>query len=177
LAAIILGSLYSTHFRDKIGYLSLPLIEGLIFLCGWAALSPSTVFTFLPWYLYLLGVVWQSSHIAAHYVLHIRYDEKDQPVILTPLLLSRPSPQSAARAALGLLILLFILSALLPLMTPVSLIYIVPVMLYGLYAIYKCLTFAKKSLDNGKLVRAWGALSTFRMVISLAMIVSVLVFP
>jgi heme O synthase-like polyprenyltransferase len=95
---------------------------------------------------------------------------------LTPLLFSKPSPQSAAKAALGLLILLFILSALLPLLTSLSFIYVVPVMMYGLYAIYKCLAFAKTSLDNGKLLKAWSALSIFRMVISLALIVSVLVF-
>jgi 4-hydroxybenzoate polyprenyltransferase len=177
LAAIVLGSLYSTHLRDKVGYLSLPLIEGLIFLCGWAALSPATVFTILPWYLYLLGVVWQSAHIVVHYILHIRYDEKNQPIIMTPLLFSRPSPQSASRAALGLLLLLFVLSVLLPFLTSVSFIYVVPVILYGIYAIYKCLALARTSLDNAKLLKAWSALSMFRMVISLALILSVLIFP
>lgn len=177
LAAEILGSLYSSHLRDKVGYLSLPLIEGLIFLCGWACLSPDTVFTtFVPWYLYLLGVVWQSAHILAHYVLHIRYDAAGQPVILTPLLFSRPSPESSSRVTVVITILLFVMSVFLPLLTPLSWIYLAPAALFGIYAIYQCTVFLKTSRDTEKMNRAWSALSLFRMVISAGILVSVLVY-
>ena len=177
LAAIVLGSLYSTHLRDKVGYLSLPPIEGLIFLCGWAALAPDTLFTALPWYLYLLGLVWQSGHIMAHYVLHIRYDDSGKPLIQTPVLFSKPTVESAARLTAGLAVLLLIMSLLLPLFTSLSYLYIIPVALYGIYTIYRCRAFLKTSLDNEKLHKAWSSLSLFRMIISAGILVSVLIYP
>jgi 4-hydroxybenzoate polyprenyltransferase len=177
LAAIVLGSLYSTHLRDKAGYLSLPPIEGLIFLCGWACLSPATVFTtVLPWYLYLLGVVWQSAHIMAHYVLNIRYDDSGKPVAATPALFSRPSPLAAARMTLAFTLLLFVMSVLLPLLTPLSWLYIVPVATGGLYTIYRCRAFLKTSRDVPQMHRAWSSLAIYRLVISATIIFSILVY-
>ncbi|MBN1176871.1 MAG: UbiA prenyltransferase family protein, partial [Dehalococcoidales bacterium] len=72
LLALVLGGLYSASLRDRVGYLSLPPIVGLIYLGGWAAFSPGTLFTSgLPWYLYLIGVVWQTAHIMIYYPLHV----------------------------------------------------------------------------------------------------------
>ena len=177
LAAIILGSLYSTHLRDKVGYLSLPPIEGLIFLCGWACLSPDTVFTtLLPWYLYFLGLVWQSAHIMAHYVLNIRFDAAGKPKITMPLLFSKPSALTAARLTLIFTVLLFIMSVLLPVLTSLSWLYIVPVAACGFFTLYRCRAFWKSSLDKEKMHRAWSALSTFRLIISAAIILSILIY-
>ncbi len=177
LAAIVLGSLYSSYLRDKVGYLSLPPIEGLIFLCGWSCLSPDTVFTtLLPWYLYLLGLVWQSAHILAHYVLNIRFDAAGKPDIVTPLFFSKPSAPTAARLTLGFAVLLFIMSALLPLLTPLSFLYIIPVAAYGLFTLYQCRAFYQSSLDKERMHRAWSALSLFRLIISAAIILSILVY-
>ena len=73
LLAVGLGFLYSFYLRDNLGYLSLPPIVGLIYLGGWAAYSPETLFTsFLPWYLFILGAVWQAAHIMVYYPLHIK---------------------------------------------------------------------------------------------------------
>jgi 4-hydroxybenzoate polyprenyltransferase len=177
LASIILGSLYSTHLRDKVGYLSLPPIEGLIFLCGWACLSPGTVFTaFLPWYLYLLGVVWQSGHIMAHYVLNIRFDADGKPSISTPALFSRPSAHTASRMTIIFTVLLFIMSVLLPLLTPLSWIYILPVAAYGIFTIFQCRAFLKSALDEKQMHRAWSSLAMFRLIISAAIILSILIY-
>ena len=177
LAAVILGSLYSLYLRDKVGYLTLPPIEGLIFLCGWACLSPDTLFsTALPWYLYLLGLVWQSGHILAHYVLNIRFDEQGKPNIMTPAFLSKPSLQSASRMTMGCAILLLIMSVLLPVLTPLSFLYSVPVAAYGIYTLYQCLAFIKSAENKENMHRAWSSLSIFRMVISAAISLSILVF-
>ncbi len=178
LAAMIFGSLYSTHLRDLIGYLSLPLIEGLIFICGWACLAPETVFaTALPWYLYLLGVVWQSGHIMAHYVLNVRYDKKGNPVIVTPAFFSKPSPKTASVITLAFTGVLFIMSVLLPLLTSLSWLYIVPVAAFGLYTLYRCRAFLRSSRDTKEMNRAWSALAMYRMTISVAIILSILVYP
>ena len=178
LATIVLGSLYSSYLRDKAGYLSLPPIEGLIFLTGWAALSPDTVFTsLLPWYLYLLGVVWQSAHILAHYILVIRSDVSGKPIIETPVFFCKPSAKSVSRITLGLAILLLVMSVLLPLLTPLSYLYIIPVAAYGSYTVYKCLGFFQASWDKEKVHSAWSSLSLFRLAISLTIILSVLIYP
>jgi 4-hydroxybenzoate polyprenyltransferase len=177
LAAMALGSLYSSFLRDRVGYLSLPPVEGLIFLCGWACLSPGTVFTtLLPWYLYLLGMVWQSAHILAHYVLNIRYDEEGKADIMTPVFCSKPTAAKAARLTLVFTILLFLMSVLLPLLTSLSWLYVVPVAGYGLFTLYRCRAFFRSSLDNDKVHQAWSALSTFRLIISAAIILSLLVY-
>lgn len=177
LAAILLGSLYSSFLRDRVGYLSLPPIEGLIFLCGWACLSPGDVFTsLLPWYLYLLGLVWQSGHIMAHYVLNVRFDPQGKPVILTPAFFSRPLPETASRIALGFTLLLFVMSILLVLITPLSYLYLAPVAVFGIYTLYQCLAFIRKSGNKENMHRAWSSLSLFRLVISAGIILSVLVY-
>ena len=178
MAAIVLGSLYSTHLRDRVGYLSLPPIEGLIFLCGWACLSPGTVFTTaLPWYLYFLGVVWQSAHIMAHYVLNIRTGDKGGAIIQTPLLFSKPAHRATSRMTLGLAALLFVMSLFLPLLTPLSWLYILPVAAYGVYTLYRCRSFLKSSRDEKQMHRAWSSLAMLRLVISAAIILSILVYP
>jgi 4-hydroxybenzoate polyprenyltransferase len=177
LAAEVLGSLYSAYLRDRVGYLSLPLIEGLIFLCGWACLSPGTLLTPLPWYLYFLGVIWQSSHILAHYILNIRYDEAGKPVIRTPALFARPLPEAAAAASLVLAIVLFLMCLILPFFTSLSYLYIISVVLCGAYTLFQCGAFAKSTRDTSKLHKAWSSLSLFRMVISLAILFSVLIYP
>jgi 4-hydroxybenzoate polyprenyltransferase len=177
LAAVILGSLYSSCLRDRVGYLSLPLIEGLIFLCGWACLSPGTVFTaVLPWYLYFLGVVWQSGHILAHYVLNIRSDAGRGPAVRTPALFSRPSARTASRMTMGLAILLFLMSVWLPLLTHLSYLYVIPVAGYGIYTLYRCRAFWKGPRDQEKVHQAWSSLALFRTIISAAIVLSVLVY-
>jgi heme o synthase len=178
LAAIVLGSLYSSFLRDRVGYLSLPPIEGLIFLCGWACLSPGNVFiSLLPWYLYLLGVVWQSGHIMAHYVLNVRFDPEGKPVILTPAIFSKPHPGKASRLTLAFAVLLFVMSILLVVITPLSYLYIIPVAGFGLYTLYQCLAFIRQSGRKENMHRAWSSLSLFRLVISAGIILSVLVYP
>lgn len=71
LAAIVLGSVYSTTLRDRIGYLTLPFINGLIYLGGWSAFSPEGIFwAATPWALYMLGMLWQASHIMLYSPAH-----------------------------------------------------------------------------------------------------------
>jgi 4-hydroxybenzoate polyprenyltransferase len=177
LAAMVLGSLYSSLLRDKIGYLSLPPIEGLIFLCGWACISPGNVITaLLPWYLYLLGLVWQSAHIMAHYVLNVRYNAEGGQVIATPAFFSKPSAAAASRLTLGFAVLLFGMSLLLVLITPLSYLYLIPVALFGIYTLYQCLSFMRQAGKKENMHRAWSTLSLYRLVISAAIILSVLVY-
>ncbi len=69
--AIGLGCLYSGYLRDRVGYLVLPPIEGTLWLCGWAAFSPNTLFTsWAPWILWGFSALWQAGHIMIYSPLH-----------------------------------------------------------------------------------------------------------
>jgi heme O synthase-like polyprenyltransferase len=160
-----------------VGYLSLPPIEGLIFLCGWACLAPETVFTtLLPWYLYFLGVIWQTAHILAHYVLNIRHDVEGKPHISTPVLFSLSLAPTASKVTMGFTILLLTMSLVLPWLTPLSYLYLIPVAGFGIYTLLQCRAFLKAASDERRMHRAWSALSLFRLVISAGIILSI-IFP
>lgn len=175
LAAIILGSLYSSFLRDRVGYLSLPPIVGLIYLGGWSALSPQTLFSsFVPWYLYLLGVVWQVAHIMTHYVLHISY-ASGKAIIKTPALFLKPSPPVATSIGIAFTALTFLMSVLLPLITPVGLIYLVPVLVTGIYALWCGKALIGDATNKEKRHKAWSSLSLFRLVISASILLSVFI--
>jgi 4-hydroxybenzoate polyprenyltransferase len=176
LAGIILGSLYSFVLRDKVGYLSLPPIEGLIFLAGWAALSPDTILTLTPWVLYLMGLTWQAAHIMGHYMIHIRFDSAGRPVIKTPAFFCKPSPRTASIIALLFIAACFGLSLWLIFLTGLHLVYIILILAAGLYALLKTWSLVKDSLNREKLHKAWSSLATYRMVCSVAILLDVFLF-
>ena len=169
LLALLLGGLYSIYLREKVGYLSLPPIVGLIYLGGWAAFSPDTLFTsFLPWYLYLLGVAWQAAHIMIYYPLHL------MPGIKTPpALFFTPSAKTALKIGIVFGGVTLILGVLLPLLITLSPFYIIPVMATGIYALAYGLRFHKDILNKEKGIAAFKAMSIFRLVISAAILLTV----
>jgi 4-hydroxybenzoate polyprenyltransferase len=176
LAGIVLSSLYSTHLRDHIGYLSLPPIEGLIFLAGWASLAPQTILTLTPWVLYAIGLTWQAAHIMAHYILHIQYDLEGRPIIKTPAFFNKPSLQTAAYMSLGFMIVCFALSIWLIFLASLNYIYVVLILAVGIFTLYRSIKFAADFSSKEKLHRAWSSLSLFKMVASIAILLSILVY-
>jgi 4-hydroxybenzoate polyprenyltransferase len=167
LTAVILGALYSAYFRDRFGYLSLPPIVGLIYLGGWAAFSPETLFsTLLPWYLYLLGVVWQTAHIMIYYPLHIIYADTEPKTEAPPALFFRPSPQTAIKIGVAFTCLTLLLSLLLPLLAPLNGLYLALIIAVGIYALTSGLRLQKDALNKDKGLKAFTSLSIFRLVIS-----------
>jgi 4-hydroxybenzoate polyprenyltransferase len=169
LTALVLGGLYSAYLRDRVGYLALPPIVGLIYLGGWAAFSPGTLFnSWLPWYLYLLGVVWQTAHIMIYYPLHVI--DADAP----PALFFRPSPRAAVRIGIIFTCLTLVLSGLLPLVAPtLGVLYVVPVIAAGIYALTGGLRLYKDTRNRKKGMAAFNSLSVFRLVISAAILLAV----
>jgi 4-hydroxybenzoate polyprenyltransferase len=171
LLSMVLGAFYSAYLRDKVGYLSLPPIVGLIYLGGWAAFSPETVFTnWLPWYLYLLGIFWQTAHILIYYPLHTVPDEKAPPVLF-----STTHPQTAVRA--GIIFTWITLFSGLALIFAASLnvFYIVIVMAAGIYALISSFRLNKNIRDKQQNIKAFISLSLFRMAISAGILLSVLI--
>jgi 4-hydroxybenzoate polyprenyltransferase len=174
LLALLLGVIYSVYLRDKAGYLSLPPIVGLIYLGGWAAFSPETLFTsFLPWYLYLLGVVWQTAHIMIYYPLHVTPDKTEPYIKTPPVFLLTPSPKAAVKIGLIFGCFTLILSVLLPLLSTLSPFYIIPVIAAGVYALVYGFRFHQDILNKKRGMAAFKALSVFRLVISAAILLTV----
>lgn len=175
LIAMCLGGLYSLFLRDRVGYLSLPPIVGMIYLGGWAAFSPETLLTgILPWYLYLMGLIWQTAHIMIYYPLHMAREGTAR-INTPPALFFRPSPKTAVGIGTGFICLTLLMSVLLPLLTPLRALYIVPVIAIGGYAINNSLRLMKDPLNREKGLRAFTAVSIFRLVISGAILLDILV--
>ena len=170
LLAIVLGGFYSAYLRDRVGYLSLPPIVGLIYLGGWAAFSPETLFSsVLPWYLYLLGVVWQAAHIMIYYPLHVVPVTGKAP----PVLFFTPSSQTAVKIGVVFTALPLLLSAALFRLASLHVFYLVLVVAAGLYDLFKALRLNKDVKDRDKGLEAFMSLSVFRLVISAAILLSV----
>jgi protoheme IX farnesyltransferase len=175
LLAIILGGFYSAYLRDRIGYLSLPPIVGLIYLGGWAAFSPETLFhNWLPWYLYLLGVFWQAAHIMIYYPLHVIPDTgHNLTAKIPPAFFLTPSPQVAIKIGIIFTFSTLLLSALLPLVVPLGGLYLALVIAAGFYALIRGAGSLKEPLNRERGLKAFGSLSIFRLVISAAILISV----
>jgi len=177
LVAIILGSLYSAYLRDRVGYLSLPPIVGLVYLGGWAAFSPETLFTSpLPWYLYFLGLVWQAAHIMVYYPLHITYGVNGKPVMKLPAFFFMPSLKFAVGIGMGFLVLTILLSSLLPLLAPLSNLYLILVLATGIYALYNGIRFLKNASSKERGIKAFASLTIFRLTISVAILLDILIY-
>ena len=176
--AVVSGCFYSAYLRDKVGYLSLPPIVGLIYLGGWAAFSPETLFSsLLPWYLYLLGVMWQAAHIMIYYPLHIttNIDSKSGAKV-PPAFFFSPSPQVAVGIGTGFICLTLLLSLLLPLLAPLGALYLVLVIAMGIYALGSGLGLLRDALNREKGLKAFAWLSIFRLTISVAILLSVFIY-
>jgi len=180
LLAIILGALYSAYLRDRVGYLSLPPIVGLIYLGGWVAFSPETLFSsLLPWYLYLLAVVWQTAHIMIYYPLHIVSNADGETGTKVPkapkALFFTPSPQVAVKIGVGFTCLTLLLSVWLFFLAPLSALYVALIVAAGIYALISGLRLLRDSLNREKGLKAFASLSIFRLVISAAILLTVFI--
>ena len=175
LLAIILGGFYSAYLRDRVGYLSLPPIVGLIYLGGWAAFSPDTLFSsWLPWYLYLLGVVWQAAHIMIYYPLHVVNTGSESKVKTPPAFFFIPSPQAAVAIGIVFTCLTLVLAVSLVFTTALGVLYLSLVIIAGIYALISGLRLRGDVLDKDRGLKAFTALSVFRLVISASILLSVL---
>jgi len=95
--AVLMGCLYSAYLRDRVGYLVLPPIQGLLWLCGWTAFSPDTLFSsWLPWVLYGFSAVWQAGHIMVYSPLHPIRKVGNKTLTQVPALFITTSPHTAS---------------------------------------------------------------------------------
>ena len=177
LLAIALGAFYSAYLRDRIGYLSLPPIVGLISLGGWAAFSPETLFiSWLPWFLYFLHLSWQAGHIMIYYPLHIIPEVTNkQKMKIPPAFFFVPSARTAVGIGIGFVCLTFVLSIILPIFSSLGYLYLAIVLVTGIYGLTAGVIFLRDTSDTKKGLQAFTALSAFRLATVAAILLDVFI--
>lgn len=175
--AILLGCLYSVFLRDRVGYLSLPPINGLIYLGGWAAFSPETIFSsVVPWFLYLLGLVWQAGHIMIYSPVHPIREARGGLKTEKKALFFVPSPRLAAGFGTAFLCLTVAMTLVLPLITPLGSLYLIIVIAVGLLALMATSAYMKDVVNKDKGIKAFAAISLLRLGISGAILLDILLY-
>lgn len=173
---LILGSLYSLNLRRRIGYLVLPPINGLIYLGGWAAGSPETLFnSWLPWALFLLALLWQTGHIMIYSAIHPPTKAGDKVITESPGLFRKTSLEGAARIGFTFLALTLFLSVALGIFIPLGIVYFVLVLTGGVLAMRDGMRFLKDTGNKEKGFKAFGSASNFMLVIRGSILISALV--
>jgi 4-hydroxybenzoate polyprenyltransferase len=177
LVALSMGCLYSAYLRDRVGYLVLPPIQGILWLCGWTAFSPGTLFTSMtPWVLYLLSIAWQSGHIMIYSPLHPTQKIKGVKLTQVPALFFKTSPKTAATLGFGFLCVALGMAIYLSFYANLGLIYLIPVILMGLIALVISYNFMKNAEDFGRGIKAFTYATYFMTVIRVCILLSVLLF-
>ncbi len=67
LFATVWATAYTGYLRENYGYLTLPFAIGLFPIGGYVVFAPATLWSDpIPWILYLMVFLWQSTHILAY---------------------------------------------------------------------------------------------------------------
>ncbi len=173
---MLLGTLYSLNLRRKVGYLTLPPINGLIYLGGWTAVSPATLFTsWLPWGLFLLAILWQTGHIMIYSAVHPSTREGDKILTESQAFLYKPNLEEAAKMGFAFLSLTFFFSVLLGFIIHLGVIYLVLIVSGGTLALRHSLRFLKDVGNREKGFKAFGAASNFMLIIRGAILIAVFI--
>ena len=175
--AIVSGCLYSAYLRDKVGYLVLPPIEGMLWLCGWTAFSPDTLFhSWMPWTLWLFSAAWQAGHIMVYSPLHPISHIKGVKLTQVPALFVKTSPQTAAVLGFIFLWIAFGLGIFLGIYGNLGLIYLVPVCIMGIITLTVSYSFMRDAENFGKGIKAFTCATYFMLVARVFILLSILLF-
>ena len=175
--AVGLGCLYSGYLRDRVGYLILPPIEGMLWLCGWTAFSPDTLFTsWAPWVLWLFSVTWQAGHIMIYSPLHPIQHVKGAKLTQVPAFFKRTSPQAATILGFVFLCLAAVVSIYLGFYFNLGLLYLLPTALMALIALVISVRFMRDSENFAKGIQAFSFATYFMLVARIFILLSVFLF-
>ncbi|HSW58380.1 MAG TPA: UbiA prenyltransferase family protein, partial [Dehalococcoidales bacterium] len=177
LIAVIMGCLYSAWLRDLVGYLVLPPIQGLLWLCGWTAFSPDTLFTsWMPWVLYVFSACWQAGHIMVYSPLHPIRKVKGKTLTQVPALFVTTSPNSAAILGFIFLVVTLGMGVFLSFYANLGPVFMIPFIVMGLVTLYISLGFMRDSANFAKGIRAFTSATYFMLVARLGILLSVFLF-
>jgi 4-hydroxybenzoate polyprenyltransferase len=174
LIAIVLGCLYSAYLRDKVGYLVLPFIEGSLWLCGWTAFSPETLFTsWVPWVLYLFSFAWQAGHIMIYSPLHPIQHVKGAKLTQVPAFFVTTSPLAAIKIGVIFLVITIGIGIFSGFYINLGLVYLIPVAIMGLFALAVSFSFLRDSENFAKGIKAFTIVTYFMTTARVFILISV----
>jgi 4-hydroxybenzoate polyprenyltransferase len=172
-----LGCLYSSYLRDRVGYLILPPIQSILWLCGWAAFSPDTLFSsWSPWVLWLFSVSWQAGHIMVYSPLHPIQRVKGTKLTQVPAFFKRTSPQTAAILGFMFLCLAAVLSIYLGYYFDLGIIYFIPTALMALVALAISFRFMRDPENFARGIQAFSFATYFMLAARVFILLSVFLF-
>jgi 4-hydroxybenzoate polyprenyltransferase len=175
--AIGLGCLYSGYLRDRVGYLILPPIQSMLWLCGWAAFSPDTLFrSWAPWALYLFSVAWQSGHIMVYSPLHPIQRDKEGKLTQVPAFIKRTSPQTATVLGFVFLCLAAGLSIYLGFHFHLGLLYLIPTSIMALVTLVIAFNYTRDPENFAKGIKAFSFATYYMLVARIFILLSVFLF-
>ena len=177
LMAIALSCLYSGYLRNRVGYLILPPIEAMLWLCGWTAFSPNTLFTsWEPWALWLFSVIWQAGHIMVYSPLHPIQHVKGEKLTQVPAFIKRTSPQAATVLGFIFLCMAAGVGIYLGFLFDLGLLYLIPTGLMALVALVISFNYMQDSENFAKGIRAFSFATYFMLVARVFILLSVFLF-
>jgi 4-hydroxybenzoate polyprenyltransferase len=175
--AIGLGCLYSGYLRDRGGYLVLPPIEGMLWLCGWTAFSPDTLFTsWMPWALWFFSVTWQAGHIMVYSPLHPIQHVEGAKLTQVPAFIKRTSPQTAAVLGFIFLGMAFAVSIFLGFFFHLGLLYLLPTAIMALLTLEVSYKHMRDPENFAKGIKAFSVATYFMLVARVFILLSVFLF-
>ena len=175
--AIASGCLYSGYLRDRIGYLVLPPIEGMLWLCGWAAFSPETLFTsWAPWVLWAFSATWQAGHIMVYSPLHPISHINDKKLTQVPAFIKRTSPQTATIIGFLFLWLTAAFGIYLGFYFDLGLLYVLPTAIMAAVALVICFHYVRDPENFAKGIKTFSFATYFMLVARVFILISVLLF-
>jgi len=177
VVAIALGCLYSGYLRDRVGYLILPPIEGMLWLCGWTAFSPDTLFTsWAPWILWLFSVTWQAGHIMVYSPLHPIQHVEGARLTQVPALFKRTSPQAATILGFIFLWLAAAVGIFLGFYFDLGLLYLIPTAIMAVVALVICYRYMRDPENFAKGIKTFSFATYFMLVARIFILISVFLF-
>jgi 4-hydroxybenzoate polyprenyltransferase len=177
LISLIMGCLYSATLRDRVGYLILPPIQGTLWLCGWTAFSPDTLFSsWMPWVLYIFSAAWQAGHIMVYSPLHPIRKIKGVNLTQVPALFVKTTPRAATRLGFIFLSVTLLLALFLGWYFTLGWLYVVPVLIMGFALLFIAFRFTEDPENFVKGIRAFSWATYFNLTVRVLILVSVFVF-
>ncbi|MGD0781074.1 MAG: UbiA prenyltransferase family protein [Dehalococcoidales bacterium] len=175
--ALGLGCLYSSYLRDRVGYLALPPIQSMGWLCGWAAFSPDTLFnSWAPWVLWSFSAAWQAGHIMIYSPLHPIQHVKGMKLTQVPAFIKRTSPRTAAILGFVFLCLASVLSIYLGFYFNLGLLYLLPTALMAVPTLIISFNFIHDPENFAKGIKAFSFATYFMLVARIFILLSVFLF-
>jgi len=149
----------------------------MLWLCGWTAFSPDTLFSsWAPWALWLFSATWQAGHIMVYSPLHPIQHIKGAKLTQVPAFIKRTSPQAATILGFVFLCLASVISIYLGFFFNLGLLYLLPTGIMALLALAISFKYMRDSENFAKGIKAFSFATYFMLVARIFILLNVFLF-